>query len=238
LVNVLQLDGDSKVLTVNAQYNVARPDSLPIKVAGHQRRKMFAAFMSASGIVPDDTVVDVGVTSDRSYDHSNYFEAWYPHKSRITAVGLDDASFLEQEYAGVRFLRADGRDLPFESGSFAFAHSSAVLEHAGSRDMQVRFLREIWRVAHKGIFVTTPNRWFPIEVHSLLPFLHWLPAPLFRKALIGLHREFFAAEENLNLLSPGSLAEAARAAGIERFRITSVGMLGWPSNLLLIAGKN
>ena len=82
--------------TVNAQYNVARPDSLPIKIAGYQRRKMFAVFLRASGIAPDDSVADIGVTSDRSYHHSNYFEAWYPHKSRITAVGLDEASFLER----------------------------------------------------------------------------------------------------------------------------------------------
>jgi hypothetical protein len=23
--------------------------------------------------------------------------------------------------------------------------------------------------------VTTPNRWFPLEVHTLLPLVHWLP---------------------------------------------------------------
>ena len=85
--------------TINSQYNVARPDSLPIKIAGHQRKKMFMVFLRTSGIAANDTVVDVGVTSDRSYHHSNYFEAWYPHKSRITAVGLDDASFLERQYA-------------------------------------------------------------------------------------------------------------------------------------------
>ncbi len=90
--------GEPRVATVNSQYNVARSDSLPIKITGHQRRKMFKVFLSASGLAPDDTVVDIGVTSDRSYHHSNYFEAWYPHKSRITAVGLDDASFLEQQY--------------------------------------------------------------------------------------------------------------------------------------------
>jgi SAM-dependent methyltransferase len=225
------------VETVNSQYNVARPDSLPIKIAGHQRKKMFTVFLSASGIAPEDTVVDIGVTSDRSYHHSNYFEAWYPHKSRITAVGLDDASFLEEQYPGVRFFRADGRHLPFEDASFDFAHSSAVIEHVGSAEMQVRFLRELWRVARKGIFVTTPNRWFPIEFHTVLPFLHWLPARTYRRTLIKLHREFFAAEENLNLLSAASLADAARAAGVDRFRITSVGMAGWPTNLLLIARK-
>ena len=25
------------------------------------------------------------------------------------------------------------------------------------------------------MFVTTPNRWFPIEVHTRLPLVHWLP---------------------------------------------------------------
>lgn len=223
--------------TVNAQYNVARPDSLPIKIAGYQRRKMYAVFLRASGIAPEDSVADIGVTSDRSYHHSNYFEAWYPHKARITAVGLDDASFLEQEYPGVKFVQADGRDLPFDDAAFDFVHCSAVIEHVGSRDMQARLLRELWRVARKGIFVTTPNRWFPIEFHTVLPVLHWLPASLFRKTLVLLNREFFAAEDNLNLLSSGSLAEAARVAGVDRFRVTSVGMLGWPTNLLLIAGK-
>jgi hypothetical protein len=42
------------VETVNSQYSVARPDSLPIKLAGYQRRKMFTVFLSASGIAPDD----------------------------------------------------------------------------------------------------------------------------------------------------------------------------------------
>jgi hypothetical protein len=198
---------------------------------------MFEAFVRATGIAADDTVLDVGATSDRSYSHSNYLEAWYPHKRRITAVGLDDVSFLGRQYPGVKCLRADGSHLPFNDGSFDFVHSSAVIEHVGSRVMQIRMLSELWRVARKGIFVTTPNRWFPVEFHTLVPFLHWLPAPLFRKALTGLHREFFAAEENLNLLSSGTLAQAARAAGLSRLRISSVGLLGWPTNLLLIAAK-
>jgi len=32
------------------------------------------------------------------------------------------------------------------------------------------------RVGRAG-FVTTPNRWFPIETHCKLPVLHWLPRP-------------------------------------------------------------
>jgi ubiquinone/menaquinone biosynthesis C-methylase UbiE len=222
---------------VNAQYNVARPDSLPIRIAGHQRRRMFERFVAATGIGPGDTVVDVGATSDRSYDHSNYLEAWHPHKDKVTAVGVDDASFLESLYPGMKFVRADGRELPFEDGAFDWAHSSAVLEHVGSAAKQSRFIRELWRVSRKGIFVTTPNKGFPIEFHTVLPLIHWLPAELHRRILRGIGRAFFADEENLNLLARKDLCSVTRAAGIDRFQIDTVSLAGWPTNLLLIARK-
>jgi ubiquinone/menaquinone biosynthesis C-methylase UbiE len=222
---------------VNAQYNVAKPDSLAVKIAARQREKMFAAFLEATAIDAQDTVLDVGATSDRSYNHSNYLAAWCPNKARITEVGIDDASFLEELYPGLRFVQGDGRDLPFNNASFDFVHSSAVLEHVGSRGNQVRFLSELWRVSRKGIFVTTPNRWFPVEFHTILPLLHWLPAPVFRRILPALGRGFFSDENNLNLLSPGTLAEAAAAAGLAHWRITSVALFGYATNLLLIADK-
>jgi hypothetical protein len=224
-------------MTVNAQHNLAKPGSLPVRVAAYQRRKMLAAFDEAFRPSASASILDVGATSDRTYDHSNYLAAWYPHKSRITAVGIDDASFLEALYPGLTFLQADGRKLPFETGSFDFVHSSAVLEHVGSRESQARFLGELWRVARDGIFVTTPNRWFPVEFHTILPLVHWLPRPLFSRLLIAMGKDFFAGEEKLNLLSCRDLAAVARMAGIARFRIESAALLGWPTNLLLIAGK-
>ena len=211
--------------------------NLSAKIAGHQRRKMFERFVKSMNVEILDTILDVGATSDRGYYHSNYLEAWYPHKSQITAVGMDDAGFIESLYPGVKFMRADGKDLPFGCAAFDFVHSSAVLEHVGSRRQQIRFLREAWRVARKGVFVTTPNRRFPVEFHTLLPLVHWLPSSLYRKLLVALRREFFADENNLNLMSVASLAHAARAAAIERFDIRSVSLLGWPTNLMLIALK-
>jgi ubiquinone/menaquinone biosynthesis C-methylase UbiE len=224
-------------MSVNAQYNVATPHSLPVRIATYQRRKMFEAFLAATQIAESNTILDVGVTSDRSYEHSNYLEAWYPQKAQITGVGIDDASFLEAQYPGLAFVRADGSNLPFATESFDFVHSSAVLEHVGATNNQISFLRELWRVARIGIFVTTPNRWFPIEFHTLLPVAHWLPQPLFRRILISVGKEFFASEENLNLLSRHTLADVAHSAGITGFRIDSANLLGWPTNLLLSASK-
>ena len=222
----------------NAQYNVAAPESLPVKIAHYQRRRMFARFMAHSSAADADTILDVGATSDQTYTHSNYLEAWCPGKGRITAVGIDDASFLETQYPGLRYLPADGRDLPFPDGAFDHVHSSAVLEHVGNRDNQARFLRELWRVTRKTLFVTTPNRAFPVEFHTVLPLVHWLPPATFRALLRRIGRGFFADEDNLNLMTHGDLRRAAAAAGIEDAETQSVSLLGWPSNLLLVARKS
>lgn len=224
-------------MEINAQYNIAEPDSLPIRIAAFQRRKMFKKFLKDTGIQKGDAVLDVGVTSDRTYSHSNYLELWYPYKDCITACGVDDAAFLEGLFPGLKFVRADGRALPFADREFEYVHSSAVLEHVGSRKEQTAFLREAWRVARNGVFITTPNRWFPIEFHTVMPLAHWLPAKVFRKIcrMSGLH--VFASEEHLNLLSASDLKRLAQQAGMENFRVACVTLAGWPSNLLLSARK-
>lgn len=222
-------------MEVNEQYNVAKPGSLPVRIAAHQRRKMYQEFLVQTGVGGADTILDVGATGDRSYDHSNYLEAWYPIKSAITAVGIDDAGFLETVYPGVRFVRADGRALPFADKSFDFVHSSAVLEHVGSSLRQRDFLREAHRVARKGVFLTTPNRWFPVEFHTVLPLLHWLPPPVFRRCLRAMGRDFFALEENLNLLTASGLAGLARAEGLRDYRVGAVSLFAWPTNLLFVS---
>jgi hypothetical protein len=221
----------------NAQYNVAAPNSLPVRIAGYQRRRMFDAFLDYARPAPEHTVLDVGATSDRSYSHSNYLATWYEPKHRITAVGIDDASFLEQLYPGLRFVPADGRKLPFLDGAFDYVHSSAVLEHVGDRANQALFLSELWRVARRGVFVTTPNRGFPVEFHTVLPLVHWLPPRIFRALLRKTGRGFFADENNLNLLTAGGLRQLAAIAGISGAEVRAVSLLGWPSNLLLVARK-
>jgi hypothetical protein len=217
----------------NAQFNLAPPDSLPIRIANQARRRMYRRFLEITAIRSDETLLDVGATSDQTYESSNYIEAWYPHKQRITAVGLDDAAFLERQYPGVTFRQANGLALPFAPASFDVVHSSAVLEHVGDAANQQRFLSELARVARRAVFVTTPNRWFPVEVHTQLPLVHWLPKPTFRRLLAGTKYSFFSREEHLNLLGRGELLGMARALPDWVASIEPLRLLGWPSNLLL-----
>jgi len=61
-------------------------------------------------------------------------------------------------------------------------HTELERQVAGGRGGQRAFVHELCRVSRR-VFVTTPNRWFPIEVHTLLPLVHWLPAGPRRRLL-------------------------------------------------------
>lgn len=223
----------ARARTPNAQYNVAGASSLPVRIAAYARRRMYEQFILKSAIRDDETVLDVGVTSDQSYEASNYLEAWYPIKSRITAVGIDDASFLESRYPGLTYRRANGMDLPFAADSFDVVHSSAVVEHVGNEANQRRFIEELARVSRRVVFITTPNRWFPVEFHTVLPLVHWLPKQKFRRLLRNTSYDFFSREENLNLLDRQDLIRLCSRLSEWDVDVEGQRLLGIPSNLLL-----
>lgn len=223
--------------TPNAQYNLARPDSLSVRVATRVRCRMFEMFMAEFDPSETDQILDIGVTSDREYSSSNYFEALYPHKHTITAAGLDDASFLEDTYPGLRFRFADVRNLPFDDNAFDYVHSSAVLEHVGDYLNQQKMLSECLRVARKGVCLTTPNPWFPIEFHTQIPLLHWLPKPWFRRILIWRGQSDLALEANLNLITESEIRRMCANHPGWSYRFASAKLLCLKSNLIVFARK-
>jgi SAM-dependent methyltransferase len=147
------------------------------QVSLRSRERKLRLFLDLFQPGPETTVVDVGVT-DAGFGNGstdNFFEALYPWPERVTAVGHTSLERFTAAFPDVTTVRADGRDLPFPDGAFNLGFSNAVVEHvAGGREEQRRFVHELCRVA-KRVFVTTPNRFFPIEVHTLVPFAHWLP---------------------------------------------------------------
>jgi len=120
----------------------------------------------------------------------------------ITAVGRTELDRFAAAFPRVGAVRADGRELPFADGEFDLGFSNAVVEHVdGGRAAQRQFVAELCRVARR-VFVTTPNRWFPLDPHTLLPFVHWLPAGSARRRLLRV-RGF---DDVLDPLGPKELA--------------------------------
>ena len=212
-------------------YNIHTGESgVATALALKAREKMYKIFIEKFKPAADTKILDVGVTCDYANASSNYFEQYYPFKEQITCVGTEDAAWLEERYPGLRFVRISPNDkLPFKDKQFDISLSNAVIEHVGSTCNQKKFVSELLRVS-KVVFVTTPNRWFPIETHTMLPFLHFLPVAWWRKSLAVLGYGYYSLEENLNLLDKRSLPKLFPAdVSIE---VIGVKTLGFISNLV------
>lgn len=173
------------------------------------RRRKLALFLELMRPDSGTTVLDVGVDEvshgepggEGGCRTHNVLEERYPWPERITALGLHDGSRFRERYPRIPYVQGNACALPFADGAFDIVHSNAVIEHVGAHDRQGLFVREALRVGRR-VFVTTPNRWFPFEVHTRLPLVHWLPEPLERRAydLTGMPW----AKEN-HLLGPAEL---------------------------------
>ena len=218
-------------------YSRGKPLSLIDRAALRVRRRIYTILAKLVDLDNLDSILDVGVTADQSYLCSNYLENHYPHKERITALSDQQARWLQDMYQGLRFVQGDGCQLPFADASFDLVFSHAVWEHVGSREKQLLFLQECLRVAGRYVFITTPNRWHPLELHTGLPFIHWLPNRLCRTFLKWLSYGTMVAEEKLNLLSGKDIIQMMRRLNVPGYALHPANFLGLPSNLLLFIDK-
>ncbi|MCS5691596.1 methyltransferase domain-containing protein [Cyanobium sp. FGCU-6] len=221
-------------MKTESHYIAPRLAGLGPRLAWKVRQDLYNEMIERLHPTQEWSILDAGVTSDRTLD-SNFFERLYPFPNQITAVGLEDASFLEHEYPGLKFVLADACELPFEDNAFHLAFCSAVIEHVGSRTRQRKLLQELTRVSRIAV-VTTPNRFFPLEFHTITPLLHWLPARFFRGFLRLTGREFFAREANLNLLDEKTIEKMLVSSGIS-FAKHPYFLLGIKSNLVYYTHK-
>lgn len=216
---------------------VVEHDSKFARWALDARIRMFRHLESRVDFDLIENALDVGITAERDRQETNVFEMRYPHKDRITAISPQDASWIEKEWPGMKFVSGDGRDMPFEDNQFDLVVSFAVFEHVGSTENQMKFLSECYRVARKHVFIATPNAWYPIELHTALPLIHWLPRWAHWKILRRFRLEFFADENNLNLLTRRRIRNMCKKLGISRYSIEHIRFFGLQSNLLLLIDK-
>jgi hypothetical protein len=190
------------------------------------RRRKLTLFLETMRPGPETRVVDVGVgdtgfgTEPGVASSHNFFEALYPWPERITAVSDVPLPNFAREFPMVRCVTASGTELPFEDDAFDLAFSNAVVEHVGARDEQrgsspssAAWPRRLPRDAEPLV---------PVETHTLLPFIHWLPRPAADRAFDALGRDswnrvdLLTKRELLDLfpanVEPGSSSPGSRSA--------------------------
>ncbi len=122
------------------------------------------------------SVLDVGVGKVKKGSLKplqNYFLRHYRFEdSSYTGLGVRDLSKIREFHPNKRFVEHPGGKFPFNDNEFEYVHSNSVIEHVGDEQKQLQFVNEMMRVGRK-VFFTTSNKYFPVEAHTNLLFLHW-----------------------------------------------------------------
>lgn len=136
----------------------------------------------------DLAVLEIGC----SFGHVTEYLAEQPEVATIHAfdtdpafVALTRAKVEELALACVRevahFSNDATRQLPWPDGAFDLVLAVGVVEHLPPRNRRVQ-VDEYYRVLAPGGYIAildTPNRWFPLETHSVgLPLVQWFPPRL------------------------------------------------------------
>ena len=185
------------------------------------RERKLRLFLQELRPTADTTVLDVGADEVGFGEGDgcatmNFFEELYPWPERITALGLHDGAGFRARYPRIPYVQGDACALPFGDGAFDIVFSNAVIEHVGGHDRQRQFVSEAIRVGRR-VFITTPNRRFPIEVHTRLPLVHWLPDAVSHRVYDVIGREIGA---EVDLLTRRSFAQLFPG----RVRVVSLGL--------------
>jgi SAM-dependent methyltransferase len=194
------------------------------------RRRRMLRFVRALAITRETRVLDVGGTMD--------YWRLLPDPPRVTLLNTLMARETLRSVAG--WVAGDGRALPFRDQSFDVVFSNSVIEHVGDSESQARFAREVARVGRR-YWVQTPNRWFPLEQHLLMPGVHWLPRGWQRALAPRLHvmhkvlrltpdqREFYVRHylQDIRLLDAAGLRALFPGARMIRERFC-----GWTKSLV------
>ena len=214
--------------------NLGALDRLKNDLAFWVRRRIFDTFMRECGPGPTSRIADFGVSGHRDHPAHHFFETLYPYRDRLTVIGreAEGANWFSEAFPGLTFVEADLRAIPLPDRHFDYGICNAVVEHGGPRDQQRALVAEVCRVARCVLF-TTPNKRFPLELHTFLPLLHWLPDAQYRTLLQHLGWGYFADVQNLNLLDGPTFLSLFPPDRDNRLLATGLPFL--PSNLICVS---
>lgn len=144
-----------------------------------------------------------------------------------------------------------GEALPYEDGWFDIVLCSSVIEHVTvpaaeiwtersgarfglrARAQQAAFARELVRVG-RGYFVQVPCRWFPVETHTWLPFVAYLPRS-WQCAIIAVSNRIWIKQTVPDFYLP----TAAEMRGyFPQAKLCRERFMGFTKSLIAIGGRN
>lgn len=209
-------------------------DSFFLKLLKLNREKMIKIFFKKISYTNSKTILDIGTTPSPEMEHNILLNKTL-HNHNITCLSNLDCNSLKKKFPNIKkFIIGDGKKTRLPNKKFNIVYSSATIEHVGSFSNQVKFVKECCRLANQSVFITTPNRTYPIDFHTKLPLIHLFPKKVHRKILKFLGYDFFSQEKNLNLLSVADIKKICKNIGIANYEIIKHKFIFFTSNLILV----
>lgn len=184
-----------------------------------------------------ESVLDIGVHKEHanSPESANHFVKTFRYSlDKYTGLGIEDMSYVMKKYPEMKFVQYSGGKFPFKDNEFDWAFSNAVIEHVGEIPTKIEFINEMCRVAN-NVFFTTPNKYFPIDSHTMVWFLHWSDNAFLKWRN---KKNIWWPKERLNLVSLREIKKLMHSCGIENYRIEKNKILGLNMTFSVIIEEN
>lgn len=181
-------------------------------------------------------VLDVGVSIESNNAgpaRNSFLKDFKFSKKFYTGLGVQDLSLMSIIHPGYKFYTYDGTEFPFGNDEFGMVWSNAVIEHVGRHEQQLYFLNEMLRVSKK-IFFSTPNKYFPIETHTNILFLHYFNTRFYSYLK---HSNYDYDPKTLNLLSHKKLSLLLDESNASTFRIIRNKLYGFTMTYSVVASR-
>ena len=181
-------------------------------------------------------VLDIGTTNDTENKSSNFIVKNLKNIKNFNSISdqLISSSFFKKKLQ--KSITENFSEYEIENLKSDLVISNATIEHVGNYDNQKAMINNMIKLSKKMIIISTPNRYHPLEFHTKIPFIHWLPKKIHRKILKIFNLDFYSKEENLNLLSKSDLSSFIKDEEIKS-EFIYIKFLFLRSNLIFILKK-
>jgi Methyltransferase domain len=211
-------------------------DKFLVKILLKYRVFFFKVFEDNIAYTKDTRALDIGTTGSINAQ-DNIFIKRFKYKNNLTCLSDQNLDNIKLMYPEIKCIQSDGRKTNLDDNSFEVVHTNATIEHVGTSEDQINFLKECIRVSKKYVFLQTPNKFFPIEFHTKIPLLHFLPDFMFSGILKFIEMNYYSNIKNLNLLSQKKLLKFLYILNVNDYKIIKCKLLFFTSNLILVIKK-
>lgn len=167
------------------------------------RKKRFEFFKEYCSKLPKPIkILDIGGSdyywkSPGFNDEENY---------TIEIMNLEDQD--TDNFKNISFIKKDVRDMNnIKDSEYDLVYSNSLIEHLNTFEEQKKLASEIMRIG-KNYFIQTPNFYFPVESHFLLPFFQFLSDDMKTKLVSNFNLGWF--EKQTDIVKARELATSVR----------------------------